>query len=87
MSAKKKPSTNTDGQAAVPQPEALPEDLTYAQAAGELDRILEALESGETGIDALALQVARAGALLRFCQEKLRDTELAVNTIIEDLDL
>lgn len=66
---------------------ALPADMRYEDAAAELDRILEALEAGETGIDALAVQVARAGALLRFCQNKLKDTELAVHKIIEDLDL
>jgi exodeoxyribonuclease VII small subunit len=74
-------------EATAPEGVELPADMSYEQAAAELDAILEELESGETGIDALALQVARAGALLRFCQDKLRDTELAVHRIIKELDL
>lgn len=62
-------------------------DLTYEAAAAELETILEALESGETGIDDLARQVARAGELLKFCQDKLRDTEQAVHRIIEEMGL
>jgi exodeoxyribonuclease VII small subunit len=62
-------------------------ELTYEAAAAELETILEALESGETGIDDLARQVARAGELLKFCQDKLRDTEQAVHRIIEEMGL
>ncbi len=63
------------------------EELTYETASAELEKILADLESGETGIDQLAAQVERAGLLLRFCQDKLKDTELKVSRIIEDLGL
>lgn len=63
------------------------EKLTYESASAELSRILAELESNEIGIDQLAEKVERAGVLLRFCQDKLRDTEAKVSQIIEDLGL
>jgi exodeoxyribonuclease VII small subunit len=63
------------------------DNLTYEQASAELSEILAELESGETGVDQLASRVERAGFLLRFCHDKLRDTELKVNSIIEGLGL
>ena len=61
------------------------EKLSYEQAAAELEQILADLERGQIGIDVLAEKVERAGVLLRFCRDKLRDTEVKVNKIIEDL--
>ncbi len=61
--------------------------MSYESASAELAGILAELESGEIGIDLLAEKVERAGVLLRFCQDKLRDTELKVSQIIEDLGL
>jgi exodeoxyribonuclease VII small subunit len=61
--------------------------LTYDSASTELEQILEDLEEGNISIDKLAEKVERAGELLRFCNDKLRNTELKVNKIIEDLGL
>ncbi len=63
------------------------EQLSYESAAAELEQILAELESGKIGIDQLAAKVERAGLLLRFCHDKLRDTEQKVSAIIEDLGL
>jgi exodeoxyribonuclease VII small subunit len=51
------------------------ENITYEQALTELQRIVEALENGNISIDELAAQTERATELIRFCQEKLRQTE------------
>lgn len=59
--------------------------LSYEKAADELEQILADLEGGQIGIDVLAEKVERAGVLLRFCRNKLRDTEAEVNKIIKDL--
>ncbi|MBK7965216.1 MAG: exodeoxyribonuclease VII small subunit [Bacteroidetes bacterium] len=48
--------------------------------------MLEELEQGETGIDALAKHVKRAGELIRQCKEKLRSTESEVSGLLKDLD-
>lgn len=59
------------------------ENITYEQALMELQQIVTALESGEIGIDELATKTERAAALIRFCQEKLRQTEDRVNSLFE----
>ncbi len=51
------------------------ENTTYEQALTELQQIIEALENGNISIDELAAQTERAEELIRFCQEKLRQTE------------
>ncbi len=60
------------------------EDLTYEQALAELQGIVNAMESGETSIDDLSAKVERAAELIRFCQEKLRQTDENVNTLFEE---
>ncbi|MBK9639118.1 MAG: exodeoxyribonuclease VII small subunit [Bacteroidetes bacterium] len=60
--------------------------FNYEKAKAELEKILEELEQGETGIDALAKHVKRAGELIRQCKEKLRSTESEVSGLLKDLD-
>jgi len=60
------------------------EDLTYEKALAELQGIVNAMESGETSIDDLSAKVERAAELIRFCQEKLRQTDENVNTLFEE---
>jgi exodeoxyribonuclease VII small subunit len=59
---------------------------SYEQAAQELEEILQDLQDGQIGIDQLAGKVQRAGELLKFCQNRLRQTEDQVNQIIADMD-
>jgi len=49
--------------------------LTYRTAYGELENIVQQLESEGTDLDQLSDLVKRANELVRFCQEKLRATE------------
>jgi exodeoxyribonuclease VII small subunit len=60
------------------------EDLTYEKALAELQGIVNAMESGETSIDDLSAKVERAAELIRFCQEKLRQTNEKINTLFEE---
>ncbi|MBK8975975.1 MAG: exodeoxyribonuclease VII small subunit [Planctomycetes bacterium] len=60
-------------------------DLTYAEAAAELDAILDEIESGTADVDELGEKVERAAVLIRFCREKLQSTTLRVNKVVEDL--
>lgn len=60
------------------------EDLTYEKALAELQGIVNAMESGETSIDDLSAKVERAAELIRFCQEKLRQTDEKINTLFEE---
>jgi len=60
------------------------EDLTYEQALAELQTIVNVMENGETSIDDLSVKVERAAELIRFCQEKLRQTDEKINTLFEE---
>jgi exodeoxyribonuclease VII small subunit len=63
------------------------EDLTYEQAAQELDLILAELKTDKISIDKLADKVERAAKLASFCSQKLRTTEGKIIEIIEKLGL
>lgn len=57
----------------------------YAEAAAELDAILEEIETGEADVDVLSAKVARAAELIRACREQLTRTELEVRKVVEEL--
>lgn len=59
---------------------------TYDSALSELQTIVAEIEGEEISIDALSKKVKRAAELLKFCQEKLRQTEEDVNEILSQFD-
>lgn len=63
------------------------EDLTYEQAAQELDQILAELKTDKISIDKLAEKVEKAAKLASFCSQKLRTTEGKIKEIIDKLGL
>ncbi|MVX36406.1 exodeoxyribonuclease VII small subunit [Myroides sp. LoEW2-1] len=63
------------------------ETLTYESAVKELEAILSELKDNQVTIDDLAVKVERASTLIVFCKEKLSNTELKVESIIEKLGL
>lgn len=62
------------------------EPFNYEAARAELEKILEELEKGEAGIDALAGHVRRAGELIRLCRNKLRETDQEIKKILGEFD-
>jgi len=63
------------------------EELSYAAAFEELQGIMADLQNEEISVDSLSAKVKRASELLKFCHDKLRDTEKEVGSVIEDLGL
>ena len=59
--------------------------LTYEKAQKELDEILTLLESQTIGIDELNKKLKRAAELIKFCREKLRETEDSVTKIVNEI--
>lgn len=59
--------------------------LTYEKAQNELDEILGLFESQTIGIDELNKKLKRAAELIKFCREKLRETEESVNQIVDEI--
>ena len=47
--------------------------------------IVQEIENGDISVDVLSEKVKRASILLRFCKEKLKQTEVDVDQILKDL--
>jgi exodeoxyribonuclease VII small subunit len=60
-------------------------EFSFNQAVNEIEKILEAIESGEMDVDRLSVEVKRASELIRQCQKKLKSTEEEINAIFKDL--
>ena len=63
------------------------DELTYDEAAAELQTILKALQDETLSIDHLTDSIKRASELLESCNSRLRSTEKEVNTVIQKLGL
>ncbi|MCU0865086.1 MAG: exodeoxyribonuclease VII small subunit [Planctomycetes bacterium] len=61
------------------------DELGYAAASGELEQILQDIESGEIDLDVLTDKVERAAALLAICRQKLAATETKVKKVTAEL--
>ncbi len=59
---------------------------TYAEAAAELESILEKIEGGEPDVDEVVALVRRGTELIRFCRERLDAARLEVGKVVADLD-
>lgn len=57
----------------------------YSEAITELEEILEEIEADDVDLDDLAVKVERASELVQLCRDKIDDTEMQVNAIIDDL--
>ena len=49
--------------------------MTYENALKDLQTIVAAIENEEVSIDELTVKVKRAGELIQYCKEKLRQVE------------
>jgi exodeoxyribonuclease VII small subunit len=57
---------------------------TYETAYAELQTILEAIQTEEVSLDALAAQLKRAKELIQFCKEKLRAVESELEDVFDE---
>ena len=60
--------------------------LSYDHALNELQNIVAEIEGEEISVDELSKKVKRAAELLKFCQNKLHQTEEDVNEILSQFD-
>ena len=54
----------------------------YAESIAEIESILASLEDDGVDIDTLASKVERASLLIAHCEQRLRATELSLQTIL-----
>ncbi len=59
---------------------------SYEQAFNELQKIVSEIEQGDITIDLLLPKVQRAAQLIKYCRDKLRNTEDEVSKIIKQLE-
>ena len=60
-------------------------EFSFNEAIGEIENILQNIESGELDLDKLSQEVRKASELIKQCQKKLRSTEEEINSIFKDL--
>lgn len=60
--------------------------ITYKNAVEEIEEILAKIENEELDIDELSEKVKRVSVLIKFCKEKLQNTEKEVENILNDMD-
>ena len=60
--------------------------LSYSQAIGELERIIDEIESESINVDVLAEKVKRATHLIKFCKKNLRATEEEVKKALSEIE-
>jgi len=60
--------------------------LSYSSAIRELNEIVTEIESGEVDVDVLTSRVKRASELIKFCKDNLRDTQEAVNKVLDGIE-
>jgi exodeoxyribonuclease VII small subunit len=60
--------------------------LNYTSAMTELEAIVKDIESGEVDVDVLAEKVKRSAELIKFCNERLKGTQDAVNKVLVDIE-
>ena len=62
--------------------EADPATLSFEQAAGELERIVQQLERGDVPLEESIRMYSRGAALKAQCEAKLKDAQLQVEQVV-----
>ena len=60
--------------------------ITYNDAIGEIEEILEKIENEELDVDELAEKVKRVSTLLKVCKDKLQKTNEQVEQILNEME-
>lgn len=58
--------------------------MTYREATQELEDILRAIENDSVDVDELTEKVKRSAQLIKFCKEKLRTAEKAIDQVFNE---
>ena len=58
----------------------------YAEAIGELESILDELESNDVDVDVLAEHVKRASKLIELCRDRIGNAKLRIEEVVAQID-
>ncbi|MBN1597341.1 MAG: exodeoxyribonuclease VII small subunit [Bacteroidales bacterium] len=59
--------------------------LTYKEALQELEEIMLKFENEELDVDDLISNVKRSAELIKYCKDKLHETDREIEQIIKDI--
>lgn len=62
------------------------DELSYREAAAELDEILAELDGDTIDVDVLAQRVHRAAELIRVCRERIAGARLDIDRVVAELE-
>jgi len=62
------------------------EEIGYADALAELERILAELERSDVDVDVLATRVQRASELIKLCRDRIGNARLRIDGVVGGLD-
>jgi exodeoxyribonuclease VII small subunit len=65
---------------------AVDETTGYAEAIGELESILDELESNDVDVDVLAEHVKRASELIELCRDRIGKAKLRIEEVVAQID-
>jgi len=60
--------------------------MTYSLALTELEQIISEIESEEINVDVLTEKVRKAAYLIKFCKDRLRNTEDEVKKVLSEIE-
>ena len=61
-------------------------NMEYSKATEELNQILSDLESEDINVDELSDKVKKAIELIRFCKNKIKETEMEVKNMVSEFE-
>ena len=62
------------------------DDIGYAEALQELEKILGELERADVDVDVLASRVERASELIRLCRDRIGNAKLQIDNVVNGLE-
>jgi exodeoxyribonuclease VII small subunit len=62
------------------------EEIGYADALAELERILAELERTDVDVDVLATRVQRASELIKLCRDRIGNARTRIEDVVGGLD-
>jgi len=62
----------------------IPKSTKFEDALGELEELIETLESGEQSLEESLVQFERGMKLSKFCQQSLTDAEKKIKILVAD---
>lgn len=61
-------------------------DQTYGEAMRELQDIMHRIENEELDVDILLEEVKKAATLIKFCKDKLQNTNVEIQKILDKIE-